>query len=79
MFSIFKKKKVIENNEKKEKNDEKENYSMKILLLGDGGKTSLCRRFTENKFYPVLLTNLSKKILFKKIYRCSMFPKGYYY
>jgi len=79
MFSIFKKKKVTEKNETKEKNEEKEKYFMKIVLLGDGGKTSLCRRFTENKFYPVLLTNLSKKILFKKIYRCSMFPKGYYY
>ena len=66
MFSIFKKKKVTEKNETKEKNEEKEEYFMKIVLLGDGGKTSLCRRFTENKFYPDLLTTLSKKILFKK-------------
>ena len=79
MFSIFKKKKVTEKNETKEKNEEKKEYFIKIVLLGDGGKTSLCRRFTENKFNPDLLTTLSKKILIKKIYRCSIFQKGYYY
>ena len=62
MFSIFKKKKVTEKNETKEKNEEKEEYFIKIVLLGDGGKTSLCRRFTESNFDLYYMPTLGKKI-----------------
>ena len=62
MFSFFKKKKESENNEKKEKNENK--YQMKIILLGDGGKTSLINRFIENKFSLDYMATISKKILY---------------
>ena len=47
MFSLFKKKLTIENNDKN-KETEKNDYPMKILFLGRTDKTSLIIKFTEN-------------------------------
>ena len=81
MFSFFKKEKP-----KKEKNEnqtkiqnEDETFSMKIVLLGSGGKTSLIHRFTEDKFYSETESPPSKKIFNLKKYRCPILQKGNYY